>query len=741
MNPTQERKLALFLLLIVLVVNGVALSAELSMGAVNGTDNISHWALLQGMVHTVETGGNPLDFWSGEGSFGAATMRTYQPLAHALVALLYFALGKTVPLMTVFLWVRYLAMVLLPLGFFAAAEMLELPPMTALVGAALAPLISTNAFYGLDYSSYVSTGRGLFPQSVAAILLLLAIGYGYRAVRYGRNWVMAGLFIGLTCICHFIYGWIAAVTICLMALLPDPLVGRAVRVRRVVAVGFVALAVSAFQILPVLIDGPILNHSRWEGQWKWDSFGAATVMKYLVTGELLDHGRPPVLSLLALVGAAWILWNFYRSRSMKPAHALVLSGALLWLLVFFGRATWGPLLLLLGATRDLHLHRTIGAVQVFLVLLAAIGLTAVMSQLSQRVHIAAALVVAVAALAPMIYERSRYLAGNESGGYQMAAAYAAEQNLAERVIADVRQRGGRVYAGLGTAWGARFEVGPVPFFALLNMGLVPQTSASYNMLALTADLVPQFDETRPAHYRLFDIRSVVASREVAAGLPKFLTPVESVGRVRILDAPGGGYFDVVDVAAWSPANKENFFDLNSRWMQSDWPERKAYVWLNLRGATPAGVPRLPEGGPLPQAAAAPESSAGTIASERQDGEVYRADLEIARPSFALFKMTWHPNWAAYVDGRATTTAMLSPGFMGVPMAAGRHEVLLRYEPGMWKLWMALGGLLVASGLAMAERRGYLARVVPASVSEPPAPARASAPAAAKTGRRLTSRHQ
>ena len=272
------------------------------MGAVNGTDNISHWALLQGMVHTIETGGNPLDFWSGEGSFGAATMRTYQPLAHALVAMLYFALGKTVPLMTVFLWVRYLAIVLLPLAFFIAAEMLELPPMTALVGAALAPLISTNAFYGLDYSSYVSTGRGLFPQSVAAILLLLAIGYGYRAVRYGRNWVIAGLFTGLTCICHFIYGWIAAVTICLMALLPDPLAGRAVRVRRVVAVGFVALAISAFQILPVLIDGPILNHSRWEGQWKWDSFGAATVMKYLVTGELLDHGRPPVLSLLALAG-------------------------------------------------------------------------------------------------------------------------------------------------------------------------------------------------------------------------------------------------------------------------------------------------------------------------------------------------------------------------------------------------------------------------------------------------------
>ena len=150
------------------------------------------------------------------------------------------------------------------------------------------------------------------------------------------------------------------------------------------------------------------------------------------------------------------------------------------------------------------------------------------------------------------------------------------------------------------------KVGPVPFFALLNMSLVPQTSASYNMLALTADLIPQFDETRPAHYRLFDIRSVVAPREVAGGLPKFLTPVESVGRVQILDAPGGLYFDVVDVTAWSPANKENFFDLNSRWLQSDWPEseglRAIESWRS-RSARCAAVP----GG---RSASADDSGAG-----------------------------------------------------------------------------------------------------------------------------------
>ena len=128
-------------------------------------------------------------------------MRTYQPLAHGLAAFVYFGLGKSVSLMTVFLWVRYLSVVLLPLGFYACARMFELSPLTAAASAALAPLISTNALYGLDYSSYVASGRGLFPQSVAAILMLLAIGTGYRAVRYGRQWAVAGLLTGLTIIC------------------------------------------------------------------------------------------------------------------------------------------------------------------------------------------------------------------------------------------------------------------------------------------------------------------------------------------------------------------------------------------------------------------------------------------------------------------------------------------------------------------------------------------------------------
>ena len=48
--------------------------------------------------------------------------------------------------------------------------------------------------------------------------------------------------------------------------------------------------------------------------------------------------------------------------------------------------------------------------------------------------------------------------------------------------------------------------------------------------------------------------------------------------------------------------------------------------------------------------------------------------------------------------------MLSPGFIGIPVPAGRHTVVFRYAPGNWKLWMALAGLLAVLLIRLTGRR-------------------------------------
>lgn len=691
MNPRQERTLALFLLSLSLVSCAIGFWPEISPG-VYLNDNALHLNLAGGMADAASRGANPLDFWSPDWSFGYPVVRTYQPLAHALVVLVYLVLFKTVPLAAIFHVMNFLAMAALPLGFYAGLRLFEFPPLTAAAGALLAPLISAKDLYGLESNSYVWIGHGLFPQAIAAILLPIALGMGYQAVRHGRRVVTAGVVLALTALCQFMYGYMGALSILLMAALPDASAPRAVRLRRVVWIGAVAFALCAFQLVPVFLDRSILNRSLAEADWKWNSLGAGTVLSWLFSGELMDHGRLPLLSLLALAGFVLTLW---RNQKML----ILPAGAVLWILLFFGRPTWGVLMSLL-APADFHLHRFIGGVQTFLLMLAAIGLAAGWRALGPRWHAVPAISATLLVLFPMVQERAAYLAYNRLGLRENAPAFAADRPAIESTLHAVRERGGRAYAGLVTGWGNTFKVGLTPFFDVLNAARIPQTSAGFHTLSLPGDFLIGFDETRPEHYRLFNVRTVVSPAVGASLASAFLNPRGDFGPFRVYEAPGAGYFGVVDVPAAVSADRTTFLDTNVRWFKSDWLVKDAYLLLDFYGDAPNGIRRLTPGADLP-AVLYPAETAGEVQRESEDQGVFRAAFTARRDSYLLFRMTWHPCWHAYLDGKRTATAMLSPGFLGVPAAVGTHRVELRYEPGFWKLWLALAGIVAAAGMRMA----------------------------------------
>ena len=697
-----SRAAPLLLLACVLIAGAVGLWPELSISRVDLNDNVFHFGLIQGMARAAERG-SPLDFWSPEWSLGYPVLRTYQPLAHALVVLVYFASAKTLSLMTVFVWARFLSVLLLPLTFFVTARLLSLEWWEAAAASLLAPLVSTNFLYGVEYGSYLWAGSGLFTQAVATHFLLLAIGFGFAAIRRGRRLGWCALFLALTFLSHFIYGYIAAVTLCLLAFLPDRETPRRPRILRTLWIGAIALLLSAFQLVPMLQDGGFINHSRWEPTWKWDSFGAWQVLKMLFTGELLDHGRLPVLSLLALAGIVVWFWDYRHKRRLHLAGTFVVSGALLWLLMFFGRPFWGPSLKMLGVPEDMQVHRVIGGAHVFLVLAAAIGLAALWRWLAARWHFAAAVAVTALLLYPMIRERAHLLSDNAVWGRRNLAEYHENRNAIDAVIARVRERGGRVYPGLAAGWGGKFKVGDVPFYAFLSRAEVPAVAFLYHSMALTGDVMVRFDEMDPTHYLLFNIRSVIAPAEGVA-LPPFLAPRERIGPFRIFDAPGVGYFDVVDAPFAVHTTRDNFYDVNDRWLHSDQAARKQHLRLDLYGDQ-TQAPRLdPEQQLFP---AFSMGVAGFVASERQDGGSFEAQVQALRPSFALFRMTWHPNWKAYVDGRPEPTLMLSPGFVGLPLTPGPHKIVCRYEADHAKAILLLGGCLLALVLARVGPRPVL----------------------------------
>jgi hypothetical protein len=212
-------------------------------------------------------------------------------------------------------------------------------------------------------------------------------------------------------------------------------------------------------------------------------------------------------------------------------------------------------------------------------------------------------------------------------------------------------------------------------------------------MALTGDLMVRFNEWNVEQYRLFAIRTAVAPAGLRTPVPAFWTPGEQIGRFQIYQVPNTGYFDLVDVPVAAAVARDTFFEVNDRWLASDWVGRRDHLWLDWHGDAPLGMPRLAPGAALP-AVPSDGSEPGRILSERQDGEVYQAECEAARPSYVLFKMTWHPNWKVYIDGAPVPTVMLSPGFLGAPVSAGRHRIVCRYESGGLKAGLAILGLVM-----------------------------------------------
>lgn len=712
---TRPRALSALALAALVVAHGCALRAELGAWP-DLNDNVLHYTLAARVVAAIDRGESPLDFWVSEWTLGYPVPRTYQPLGHLVVAILYLALGRAVPLAEVFLSTRFLLVCLLPLTAYAAARLLMLGRAAALAAAVLSPLTVTSGLYGVEYGSYLWRGSGLYAQAWAMHGLLLTLGLAYRAVRTGRGLVPAAVMLALTFLSHFIYGYVAAASASLLLLVPDRAApGR--RLVRLAAIGLLALVLTAWVVVPLLADARLIGPDRWEPRWKVDSYGASGVVKRLFSGELLDSGRLPVLSLLALGGA---LVCFRRSRRREredadepgapgSAGAFLLLGTLLWLALLCGRPTWGATLALVGLGPDVPLHRLIGGVHAFMLLLAAVGLGWLGDRAAAfrgKIARSAAVLASLLLLLPALRERHGYLVLNARWSTESAAAYRSERDAVDAALRRAGERGGRVYPGLAAGWGNAFRVGSVPVHALLSIHRLPAVAFLYHAMALTSDLMVRFDERNPAHYRLFNVATVLADRGRA--LPPFLSPLAEFGRFRLLAAPAGGYFDLVSVPFGVRCDRERFYEVNDPWLQSDWVAKRQHLWLDFGAGTPAGLRSLPLDGPRPPVEEA--SGLGQLDDEGRDGEVYRVRALVERASFLLFKMTYHPNWAALVDGRREPTVMLSPGFVGVRVPPGRHEVEMRYEPGGGKAVLLLLGVLLLGPAALAERRGLTVRI-------------------------------
>jgi hypothetical protein len=136
------------------------------------------------------------------------------------------------------------------------------------------------------------------------------------------------------------------------------------------------------------------------------------------------------------------------------------------------------------------------------------------------------------------------------------------------------------------------------------------------------------------------------------------------------------------------------------------------------GASPRNAP--PGGGPLdpprPVTGGDPATRGASVSLPvpAEATVLAYADQEVSvrasGPGQLVLADTWYPRWTATVDGLPVAIARADVIFRAVPLSAGEHTVMFRFNPGLsgtalWVAALVLAGALGAGALGWAGRRG------------------------------------
>jgi hypothetical protein len=673
----------------------------LTLGVTYLNDSTLHEQMVRFATAQLRAGHLPLTSWYPFLGEGSPQFLHYQ----SLPAVLTGALGLLTGPDAAFRWSLYLLLSLWPISVYLSARAFGAGRPAAAASAAMAPFLVSVTGVGYEQHAYLWTGFGVWTQLWASWTLPLAWGWSWRAIRDGRGYLPAVLLTALTVALHFETGYLA-----LSVLLVWPFVaGRplAARLRRAAVLLGGSLLAAAWVIVP------LVQQRRWaavneplQGSALVNGYGARLVLGWLVSGQLLDDGRLPVVTVFAALGfgLAWLAWS-----SAADARAL-LAALAVCLLLAFGRTTFGSLAAAVPGGADLFFRRFTMGVQLAALLLAGRGAAwlaaGCVRLLGARVSrrppglAPAALVAAVVVLAPAWLQLGAY---DRDDGAAIAAqrrADGTEGADVDRLAAVIeRDGGGRTYAGMPSNWGQDFTVGAVPVFKYLESRDVDEVGYTLRTASLMTGPEYFLDDRDPSDYRLFGIRYLILPARVQPPVPARLAMRS--GRYWLWTVEGGGYVQAGRIAGTIPANRANLGARSRPVLGSGLAADGAYLSVRY-GAGGAGEGRLP--------LVRSQSPPGVVRAQHaalEEGEA-SATLRMRRPGVAVLSASYDPGWTATVNGRQRPVRMVAPALAAVDVPAGTDHVVFRFHGyGDYPELLALSGLTLA---ILAVAPGYARRV-------------------------------
>jgi hypothetical protein len=669
----------LLLVLIPSAFTAIMLLPELSLPVPSLNDDAFHYLFIQRASEAVAGGENPFDHWAPELELGFPQFFYYQHLPHLAVVLLHRLLLKQVDLFTLFNLTRYLLLLGFPLTVYWSMRQMEFSIVASAVAAAVSTLLSSDHRYGFEYDSYVWRGFGMYTQLWAMHLSFITLACLHRLLERGAGYIAATVASSMLVLSHLVYAYMMAVTAVMLFLIGLSRANARLRVFRLATVGLLSAVITSYVWLPFLLFNSYLSASPYLQRWKYDSFGAGDILGWLVSGDLLDYGRLPALTILLALGVASALV----ARTRPARLALVLLP--LWLALYFGRHTWGRLADLLPMHEGLLFHRFIGGVHLAALLLLGLGgewIWRQLAPLSERWRAVTTGLILIALLVPALRERREYYGLNTQWMQRTRKALEADQD-ARAILSALRELPpGRTYAGLRNNWGKALKFGDIHFYDLLTFHRIAAASPPYQSLSLNADLIWHFDDRNPAHYDLFNVKYVVAPSGLA--MPAFLRRIKETPRYILYRAETTGYAEFAAATEMKRIRSQSSLFLQNRnWLLSGDPSSRTFIRYDY----PAG--RSGSEGPVASGC----SGGGAISEERVLPGRLDLAVECREAATLVLKVTYHPNWHVTIDGQETQPFMISPSFIGLDVPGGVHHVRAEYRSPTYKTVLLLLGAI------------------------------------------------
>jgi hypothetical protein len=658
--------------------NLVSLRA-LTVGVAYLNDSSLHEQMVRFATAQLRAGHLPLASWFPFLGEGSPQFLHYQSLPAILTGALGLLTGPDVA----FRWSLYLLLSLWPISVYLAARAFGAGRPAAAASAAMSPFLVSATGVGYEQHAYLWTGFGVWTQLWAMWTLPLAWGYSWRAIRDGRGYLRAVLLTALTLALHFETGYLALSVVLVWPLVAGrPLVTR---LRRAAVLLGGSLLATAWVIVP------LIEQRRWaavneplQGSGLVNGYGARRVLDWLVSGQLLDHGRLPVVTVLAALGfgLAWLAWS-----SDTDARALLVALAVC-LLLAFGRTTFGSLVNLIPGNADLFFRRFMMGVQLAALLLAGRGaawlaaggvrlLKARVPRWPPGLSPAAGLVGAIVVLAPAWLQLDAY---DRHDGAAIAAQRRADDTDGtdvDRLVAVIeRDGGGRTYAGMPSNWGQNFTVGAVPVFKYLDSHDVDEVGYTLRTASLMTDPESYFDQRNPGDYRLFGIRYLVIPTGSRPPVPARLKL--RAGGYSLWTLPGaGGVLHAGTIVGHLTANRTDIATRTLPVLHSDLAQHERYEQVRFDRSGSGVAARSSRSSIVPP----PRRSAGTVVAQSEHLTAGRAAATVAMPrrGVVVLSASFDPGWTATVDGRSQPTEMVAPALVATTVQAGAHHVAFRYR--------------------------------------------------------------